>query len=120
MIAGMQWVLRYLPGVVDPVPVVHKVPEDRPEVFVRVDQAPPHRIDLVVDATLIILQVYAPTTGEAFALAGRLRDAMDEASWHCDGVLGWDEESGPHIFPDPELRSTARVQLTGRLYSDNR
>lgn len=96
------------------VPVVSKVPTTRPDLFIRVDMGAPQRETLVSYHTMIIVQVYGTDLEQVldtiFGLQPRL-EAMDVTD---PLVLGWEEETGPVDFPDPDIPQH-RWQLVGQL-----
>ncbi|WP_157108906.1 hypothetical protein [Corynebacterium aquilae] len=96
------------------------MPKPRPQTFVRIDQGAAQPVDLVIDRSLVIVQVYAPSLQAAFLLADELRTTMRSIDADCADVFGWVEQAGPQEWADPDLRDTARVQFTGHLYHDNR
>ena len=97
------------------VPVVHKVPEDRPELFVRVDQAAPRRTTPITDVTTTFVQVYGPDVDSAADLIDLIREFCFDLQFYDDRVLGWEEDSGPIDFPDPDLPHVIRYQFIGTL-----
>lgn len=116
MILPDEIVLRNLVPAVD-VPVVTKVPRDRPGVFVRVDMGAPQRINLVQYRTLIVVQVYAPDDTTAIDVLVHLQGHLEVMDMRDPLVSGWDEETGPVPFPDPDLDNVARWQITGVLFN---
>lgn len=120
MTLAMQLVEQHIRDCHPGATVTHKVPTKRPRAFIRLDQAPASRLDIVIDRTLVIIQVYAPNLRDAFEMAEHLRATMDTIDLERDEVLGWNEQAGPQEYPDPDLRDTARVQMTGYLLHDNR
>lgn len=97
------------------VPVVHKVPRPRPDLFVRVDQAAPRRITPVTDMTTVFIQVYGPTLDDAVDLIDVIRERCFDLDVLDDRVLGWSEDSGPVDFPDPDIPDVTRWQFIGTL-----
>ncbi|MCK7676358.1 hypothetical protein [Corynebacterium pygosceleis] len=114
VVFAMEIVQPYLAGV-SSLPVVSKVPRKRPPAFIRVDTGPPRRRTLVTDETLVIIQVYGPGLDMVLGEIEALREAMFEFDGKDNRVLDWEEDSGPHEWPDPDLDSTIRWQFTGRL-----
>ncbi|CAM5400694.1 hypothetical protein [Corynebacterium variabile] len=97
------------------VPVVHKVPRPRPDLFVRVDQAAPRRTTPVTDMTTVFIQVYGPTLDDAVDLIDVIRERCFDLDVLDDRVLGWSEDSGPVDFPDPDIPDVTRWQFIGTL-----
>lgn len=97
------------------VPVVHKVPRERPELFVRIDQTAPRRTTPITDLTTLFVQVYGPDVDSAGDLTDSLRELCFDLELYDDRVLGWSEDSGPIDFPDPDLPDVSRYQFIGSL-----
>ena len=95
-------------------PVVSKVPVDRPDRFVRVDQGAPQRINLDQYQTTIIVQVYDQSRAAGFHLISDLLRFLEFDMDHDDDVSMW-EADGPVDFPDPDLPQLSRWQFTGQL-----
>lgn len=112
---SLEVVTNFLRSQADGLPVVTKVPMQRPGVFVVVTNPALHRHNLITDRALVIVQVYAPTRGQAVDLIGRLREALIDIDAHIDGVFGWQEQAGPVEFADPDCPEIARYQLSGYL-----
>lgn len=94
-------------------PVVFKVPNPRPERFVRVDQGPPQRINLVQLQATVIVQAYAPTMSQAVTLAEECYRQLETLD-HLDVVAAWSGQAGPYEFSDPDI-ACHRWQITGEL-----
>lgn len=114
MITAIETVQQFLRTVVD-VPVVSKVPMNTPEVFVRVTQSPPRRYTPITDRSLVIVQVYGTDLGAVVDLIAEIREHMFSMEQATSTVLGWQEESGPVEFADPDM-DCFRWQLTGQLF----
>lgn len=94
--------------------VTVKVPEERPSLFVRLDASSPKAVSPVVEETLIAVQVYGQDLEEVLALIQQIRFfLLDEIYSHAPDVIWWQEEAGPHDFPDPDIQPEHRWQLTG-------
>lgn len=113
MTAPIETMLAIVRHVVN-VPVVTRVPAKRPETFVRVEQVSTRRQALTLDQTLFIIQVYAPKRVQAYDLMVTIREALHVADRQAL-VCAWEESSGIAEFPDPDLDTTYRWQLTGSL-----
>lgn len=98
-----------------PCPVVSKVPASRPDTFVRVDMAAPNRRNLIQYGTLMIVQVYSVDLGTAIDLFDVIIPQLEHMSAVDPLVSGWEELTGPHELPDPDI-DQHRWQLTGQLY----
>lgn len=112
MTTASEIVVPHLAGALD-VPVVFKVPRNRPHTFVRVDQGAPRRINLVQLQATVIVQAYAPTMSKAVGLAEDCYRCLEMLD-HLDVVSGWGGQSGPYEFPDPDI-ACHRWQTTGEL-----
>lgn len=113
MLTAIEIVQSYLRPQVS-VPVVSKVPERRPEAFIRVDQAAPRRTTLVTDKSLVIIQAYAQDVDQCVKLIQQAREALFGIEYE-DHVIDWDEQVGPVEFPDPDTSCIHRWQFTGFL-----
>lgn len=109
-------VMRNLRKVTD-LEVVPQVPQDRPETFIRVDMGAPQRINLIQYRTLIVVQVYAPDDTTAIETLLHLQGHLEVMDMQDPLVSGWDEETGPVPFPDPDIPHVARWQMTGVLHN---
>ena len=96
-------------------PVVSKVPTSRPDTFVRVDMSAPNRNNLLQYGTLMIIQVYSTDLGVAIDLFDQIIPQLEDMPVVDPLVSGWEENTGPHEFPDPDI-SQFRWQMTGQLY----
>lgn len=115
MITPIEIVQHHLSSHFPGVSVVGKVPRARPEVFIRVDMGAPQRINLAQYRTLIIVQVYGSDLEQVLGTiftAGQTLETIDAAH---PLVSGWDEETGPVEFPDPDIPQH-RWQMTGQLF----
>lgn len=112
MITPIEVVQRNL---VVPFPVVSKVPNVRPDTFVRVDMSAPNRRNLIQYGTLVIVQVYSVDLGTCLDLFDVLHAQLERMPAVDPLVSGWDENTGPHEFPDPDI-PMHRWQMTGQLY----
>lgn len=96
-------------------PVVSKVPSERPDAFVRVDQGAPQRRNLDQVETSIIVQVYGPNRSQAFQLISKLYQHLDMVLDSDVSVSSWEAQAGPYDFPDPDIPHVSRWQFTGQL-----
>lgn len=104
--------------VVTDVPVFTLVPRyDPPDVFIRVDAGAPHKLSPVHEESLIAVQVYGPED-TVIHLILMIREHLNQRVYAGNPhILGWEEEAGPHPFPDPDTDNYSRWQLTGLLTS---
>lgn len=114
MLTPIEIVQRNLRRVVS-VPAVSKVPRDRPHLFVRVDMGAPQRINLIQYRTQIIVQVYGDDQGEVIDLLFSLQPHLENMDITDPLVSGWEEDTGPVEFPDPDIPQF-RWQLVGQLF----
>lgn len=98
-----------------PYPVVSKVPASRPDTFVRVDMSAPNRRNLIQYGTLMIVQVYSVDLGMAIDLFDLIIPQLEAMPAVDPLVSGWEENNGPHDFPDPDI-GHHRWQMTGQLF----
>lgn len=99
------------------VQVVSKVPMRRPELFVRVEQGAPRRINPLQDQVRVIVQVYGVDLEQVIELISSIREALINVSALHTHAFGWEEDLGPYEFPDPDI-SDERWQLSGVLYME--
>lgn len=98
--------------------VSSEYPRPFPDLFIRVDSGAPVALSPVSDRTMIIVQVYGANLEDVLGLIGQARRFMrDEIPILEPDVSGWDEESGPHEFEDPDYPDWHRWQLAGLLYT---
>lgn len=109
-----QLVQKHLRKITD-LPVVSKVPADRPDWFVRVDQGTPRRINLDQLETTVIVQVYGTARAQALKTAAELYKGLEFSLEYDDNVSSWDDFNGPYEFPDPDIPHVFRWQFTGEL-----
>nr|DAP87462.1 MAG TPA: tail completion protein [Caudoviricetes sp.] len=114
MLTGIELVQQVCRGLVD-VPVVSKVPMKRPELFVRVDSGAPRRINPLQDQVRIIVQVYGVDLEQVIETAHDLHEALLDISVLHSYAFGWDVDTGPYEFPDPDIPDH-RWQFSGTLY----
>ena len=92
-----------------------KVPSPIPARFVRVDVGSANERNRIVAEPLLILQAYAKSEPEAYALCERARALVRVMHEHDDDrVAGCVSSSLPVPFPDPDS-SMARYQCTVQL-----
>lgn len=96
--------------------VVTKVPVNRPELFVRVDQSAPQVLSPIHQRAQVFVQVYGPTSEAALDMAFRVRERLMDASSIHPKCFGVDEITGPSELPDPDIQHVARWQVTGIVY----
>lgn len=98
------------------VPVATKVPMKPPDLFVRLDPSSPKATSPVAEDTLIAVQVYGQDQEKVINLIGAIRLLlMDEVFTQDPKIVWWQEETGPHDFPDPDNADVYRWQMTGVL-----
>lgn len=92
-----------------------RVPSPIPARFVRVDVGSANERNRIVAEPLLILQAYAKSEPEAYALCERARALVRSMPEHDDDrVAGCVASSLPVPFPDPDS-SMARYQCTVQL-----
>lgn len=97
-------------------PVVTLVPRKATPLFVRVDVGTFTATSPASQAGLVALQVYGDDLDETVDLILLLRGYLLDGVFHNDAkLLGWGEDAGPHIFPDPDIPDKHRWQITGEL-----
>lgn len=97
-------------------PVTTLVPMDRPDLFIRVDFANGRADTPITETRLVAIQVYGTDLDEVVELAYNLRMfLMDRVYATSPKIVWWDEQAGPHEFPDPDLDTVYRWQITGNL-----
>jgi hypothetical protein len=80
------------------VPVVGRVPENRPSAFIRVERLGGGRETRVTDAARVAVEAWAATDTSAETLLNEARASLFDA----EGVMfGVDEYGGPTSLPDP-------------------
>ena len=114
MVTAIEVIQRYLRPLIG-VPVVSKVPANRPGLFVRVDQGTPKRINPVTDENIVFVQVYGVDLEEVLTLIGAIQEHLFLIDMRDPFVQGWHETEGPHDYPDPDLSSVFRWQMAGLL-----
>ena len=112
---SVEWLLEELRGVAG-CPVVTLVPRKATPLFIRVDIGAFTATSPASQAGLVALQAYGDDLDEAVDLILSLREYLLDGVFHNDAkLLGWEEEAGPHIFPDPDIPDKHRWQITGQL-----
>lgn len=97
-------------------PSATRVPNPRPDTFIRVDTTAPIRETLVSRRALVAVQVWAPTEERAALLAEELAEALESAAYEAaPTVLGWQPGQDPHAWPDPDDPQASRWQFTATL-----
>lgn len=110
-----EWLLGELRHVTDR-PVVTLVPRKATPLLVRVDAGAFTATSPASQAGLVALQVYGDDLDETVDLILSLREYLLDGVFHNDAkLLGWEEEAGPHVFPDPDIPDKHRWQITGEL-----
>ncbi|MBC3186289.1 hypothetical protein H7347_06845 [Corynebacterium sp. zg-331] len=95
-------------------PVVSKVPNPRPPLFVRVDSSTSRALSPVHAQALVIIQVYGLDLEEVLTTVSACRQYLTDRIDADDPlVFGWGEHTLVE-FPDPDIPDT-RWQLTGQL-----
>lgn len=100
------------------VPVFTLVPRyEAPAVFVRVDAAAPRMVSPVSEESLVAVQVYGDEES-VIELILKLRKYLNDRVYAGNPrIVWWEEQAGPHPFPDPDTDNYSRWQLTGLLTS---
>ena len=114
MITALEMAIGHIRSLVN-VPVVSRVPTDRPATFVRVDQGTPYMPNPITETNIVFVQVYGTDLETVLGHIGAIRTYL----WDLDAidarVQGWEETEGPHDYPDPDLPGVYRWQLSGEL-----
>lgn len=103
--------------------VGNRVPNPRPDAFVRVDRVGGIVENRVVDGALLVIEAWAQTEPEAHALAAECREivhAMEGETIAGTPVYRVLEAAGPATLPDPvsdQARATQTVTVKVRGYS---
>lgn len=114
MITPIELVQRGVRRVVT-APVVSKVPNPRPLLFVRVDSSTSRALSPVHAQGLVIIQVYGTDLEKVLTTIASCRVYLTDRIYADDPlVLGWEEHNLVH-FPDPDIPDIHRWQLTGQL-----
>lgn len=96
--------------------VVTRVPVDRADMFIRVDYANGKANSPITEVRTVAVQVYGHDFDEVVKLSYRLRMfLLDRVYATSPKIVWWEEEAGPHEFPDPDLDTVHRWQITGNL-----
>ncbi len=112
-----EWLIQELRNVVE-CPVVTLVPRKTTPLFVRVDAAASTARSPATQSGLVAIQVYAHDLDEAIETILKIRIYLENENFSVDSkILGWDEEAGPHHFPDPDAPDIYRWQITGELFT---
>lgn len=98
------------------VPVVSKVPMERPPLFVRVDQAAPRVLSPVHQRCRVMVQVYGQDLEEVLELSDQLRRQLEDFDMCHDRAFGSEEIDGPVDFQDPDSPEIQRWQITALIY----
>lgn len=114
MLTALDIVVSHITRKVD-VHVSRKVPMDRPDLFVRVDQGAPFMPNPITETNIVFVQVYGEDLEEVLDLIGAVRELLADLDMIDDRVQGWAETEGPHEYPDPDLQQAIRWQLAGEL-----
>lgn len=99
------------------VPVSTRVPNPRPDSFVRVSRVGGSRRDLITDQALVVVEGWALTEPEASALTARAQAyvfALAQTSHDGDYVRAVRDAGGLRSFPDP-LTESPRYQFTVQI-----
>ena len=110
-----EWLLDELRGVVD-CPVVTLVPRKAHPLFVRVDSAAFTAVSPASQVGLAAVQVYGSDLDQVVDTLLTIRMHLFNGVYDNDEkLLGWEEEAGPHLYPDPDIPDKHRWQITGQL-----
>lgn len=115
MITSIEIVMQVIADAVD-LPVFSKVPQKRPDAFIRVDQGTPGTLSPVHDEVPVIVQVYSLDLEEAIETAFVVRELLSVIEGLHPSAFGATDIRGPYEFPDPDLQSVHRWQVTGSLF----
>lgn len=101
-----------------PVPVVSRVPDRRPERFVRVERVGGTRLDRVTDRPRLDIHCWALLDEDATDLAALARALMFAMpGWRGAVAYDVDEVGGPNTTPDPvsgQVRASFAVEVSLR------
>ena len=114
MVTAIEVIQRYLRPLIS-APVVSKVPANRPDLFVRVDQGTPKRINPVTDENIVFVQVYGVDLEDVLTLIGAIQEHLFLIDMRDPFVQSWDETEGPHEYSDPDIPGVNRWQMAGTL-----
>ena len=114
MITALELAIQSVRQATD-IPVSSQVPRVRPDLFCRVDQGTPRRLNPITEENIIFIQVYGGDLEEVLAHIGAIRDYFTDLDAFDLRVQGWEETEGPHEWPDPDLSGVYRWQLAGTL-----
>lgn len=116
MVTAVELVIHALASVVN-CDIGTKVPNPRPDLFVRVEQAAPVAYSPSHDKAMIIVQVYGVNLEDVLDTIGQCRNFLRFDIQSAAGLVGWDEASGPVEFPDPDLDGQVhRWQMAGTAF----
>lgn len=96
------------------VPVMTRIPEQRPELFILVSQDIPVNTMTVHDRTFCTIRVYTTDLDLSLELINKVRRRM----WNVqdDDTLSWEETQGPFPAYDPDLSDHEVWQIGGYIY----
>lgn len=115
MITGIEIVMHAIAHAVD-LPVFSKVPKNRPDRFIRVDQGTPAMLSPTHDEVPVMVQVYSLDLEEAIETAHAVRELLSVIEGLHPSAFGATDIRGPYDFPDPDLPSVYRWQVSGSLF----
>lgn len=112
---AVEWLMAELRDIVT-CPVVTLVPRKATPLFVRVDSGAFTAQSPATQSGLVAIQVYGHDIDRAIDTLLKVRmHLLGENFAHSSKLMGWDEEAGPHDFPDPDTPDIYRWQFTGEL-----
>lgn len=98
-------------------PVVIRIPEKRPERFIRIDCSDPILYEVgVARQCLIIVQAYGPSDSACLGLLEQAEACLGEYLDFEETSLGWIQHTSPTRADDPDRPTVRRWQFTGTFY----
>lgn len=92
------------------------VPMDMPDLFIRVDFGSGRADTPITETRLVAVQVYGTDLDEVVELAYNIRMFLIDRVYATNPkIVWWNEQAGPHEYPDPDLEAVFRWQITGNL-----
>lgn len=96
------------------VPVSTRIPDERPDTFIRLVRVGGTRRGLVTDAAMVVFECWAPTGLAASTLARNARafvHSLDGEMVNGEWIRRVVDITGPQFYPDPES-GASRYQFT--------
>lgn len=102
-----------LPVVPQGVEVATMIDRDRPARMLRFAHVGGARSNLVQDCPRFVIDAWGPTADAARLLADLVREHLEFEE--NISPLFWEEETGPFLYPDPDVSDWVRFQQVGVL-----